>query len=173
MTLAELIALLDEHASSRLGLEALQASLTTLLAAEPLGVERTDTVPWDRSHQEARLFWRLVYLFETTSEESERSRRNARRIVDAWRATGSAELTFELLPVLLDQDRFCTIVERHVDGTISRTGFLSVIAESGYPPHVKLWLEHADPAALRRLCDRLARGAYGEAAEAFERPPGT
>ena len=171
MTLAELLALLDEYASSRLTLDALQQRLTTLLAGEPLGVERTDSVPWDLAHHDARLFWRLVYLLETTTEESERSRRNARRIVDAMRATGSAELTFELLPVLLDQDRFCTIVERHVAGTISRTGFQSVIAESGYPPHVKLWLEHAEPPALRRLCEWLERSAYGEAASALERAP--
>lgn len=164
MTLAELVALLDDHACSRLTLEALRERLTTMLAAEPLGVERADAVPWDRAHREARLFWRLVYLFETAAGDDERWRRNARRIVDALRATGSAELTFELLPVLLDQDRFCTIVERHVDGRISRTGFLSVIAESGYPPHVKLWLEHADAPALRRLCDRLAASDYADAA---------
>ena len=170
MTLAELLALLDDYAASRCTLGAVQARLTTLLAAEPLGVERSDTLSWDRAHHDARLFWRLVYLFET-AEESERSRRNARRVVDAQRATGSAELTFELLPVLLDQDRFCTIVERHVQRTISRTGFLSVIAESGYPAHVKLWLEHAEPPALQRLCDRLQRGEYAEAAAAFERRP--
>lgn len=170
MTLAELLALLDDYAASRCTLDAVQARLTTLLSAEPLGVERTDAIPWDRAHHDARLFWRLVYLFET-AEDGERARRNARRIVDAQRATASAELTFELLPVLLDQDRFCTIVERHVEHTISRTGFLSVIAESGYPPHVKLWLEHADAPALQRLCERLERGDYAAAAAAFERPP--
>ena len=43
-------------------------------------------------------------------------------------------------------------------------GFLSVVAESGYPPHVKLWLEHAGPDALTRLCERLDAGEYAGAA---------
>jgi hypothetical protein len=46
-----------------------------------------------------------------------------------------------------------------------------VIAESGYPPHVKLWLEHAGPDALGRLCAALVAGDYRAAAAMVERAP--
>ena len=80
-------------------------------------------------------------------------------------------MTFEMLPVITDQDRLCAIVGKHTHGVISRTGFLSVLAESGYPPHVKLWLERAGPEHLALLCDRLDRAAYDEVASGFERRP--
>ena len=89
-----------------------------------------------------------------------------RSVDDAGSAT-----TLELLRVLLDQERLCTIVERCARGVVSRTGFLSMVAESGYPPHVKLWLAHADGAALARLCDRLAGGRVADAAAMVERAP--
>jgi hypothetical protein len=95
----------------------------------------------------------------------------AARVVACLTDTASAEDTFELLPLLADQARFCEIVARHRRGVISRTGFLAVLAESGYPAHAKLWLEHAPPAALDRLCARLTGGAYGEVARMLERPP--
>jgi hypothetical protein len=76
-----------------------------------------------------------------------------------------------LFAVIVDQPRLCMIIRRHHAGTISRTGFLSVIAESGYPDHIKLWLEHASSTVLERLCSRLEAGAYDVAAAAFEVPP--
>jgi hypothetical protein len=46
-----------------------------------------------------------------------------------------------------------------------------VIANSGYPAHVKVWLQHADHAALRELADALTNGAYAQAARRVERAP--
>jgi hypothetical protein len=46
-----------------------------------------------------------------------------------------------------------------------------VIAESGYPPHLKLWLEHAPAHPLARLCERLSAGEYDAVAASIERPP--
>ena len=186
MTLADLTQQLGAYAGGQATHAVLQRWLDAVLSADALGVERSDSAPWDDAPDDARLFWRLVYLFEgagdddaaeeepadaaTTPEALER-RRLAQRVLDCLARTGSAAATFELLPVITDQDRLCTIVARHARGIISRTGFLSVLAESGYPPHVKLWLEHAEPPHLARLCDRLERGAYDEVAEAFERKP--
>jgi hypothetical protein len=188
VTLSDLARQLGAFAGGHATHADLQRWLDTVLAADALGVERSDSAPWDDAPDDARLFWRLVYLFESaagtpasgageagsasspTPEERER-RRLAQRIIDCLAKTGSAAVTFELLPVLTDQDRLCTIVGRHVRGIISRTGFLSVLAESGYPPHMKLWLEHAEPIHLARLCERLARGEYDEVMAAFERRP--
>lgn len=166
---------LDALAAGELTEEALEAWLTPALNADPLGAERTDAAPWDRAPDEARLFWRLVYLFVDApgvlgGDEAAR-RRLAGRVAACARSTASPALTHELLPLVADQDRLCLIVERHVRGVISRTGFLSVIAESGYPPHVKLWLEHAGHDALRRLCALLEAGEYREAAGMVERAP--
>jgi len=176
MTLADLAQRLDDFASSRTTQQELQRWFDALLAADSLGVERSDSAPWDVAPDEARLFWRLVYLFEADDEgegddEETARRRLARRVVDCLARTGSPAMTFELLPVITDQERLCTIVGKHAHGIISRTGFLSVLAESGYPPHVKLWLERAAPEHLERLCDRLERGAYDEVATGFERRP--
>lgn len=171
MTLAELAQLLESYSTGDLTLPALQEALAPVLTADPLGAEATDSTPWDRSHHDARLFWRLVYLVETELDPGEAPRRVAGRVVAALRETRSAELTFELLPIVVDAERLCTIVDRHARGLISRTGFLSVVAESGYPGHVKLWLEHATTGALVRMCRGLARGEYARVAADFERPP--
>jgi hypothetical protein len=183
MTLADLTQRLDDFAHARTSHAELQEWFDTLLAADALGVERSDSAPWDVAPDDTRLFWRLVYLFESDEEERIREsvgdgegsesprRRFARRVVDCVASTGSAATTLELLPILIDQDRFCAIVGKHARGVISRTGFLSVLAESGYPSHIKLWLEHAEPAHLERLCERLAQGAYTEVATAFARRP--
>ena len=206
MTLTDLARQLGAFAGGHATHADLQRWLDTVLSADALGVERSDSAPWDEAPDDNRLFWRLVYLFEgpnggsgasggtangtatVSSAESEESpaapaapaeptaeerqrRRLAQRVIECLARTGSAAATFELLPIVTDQDRFCTIVGRHVRGVISRTGFLSVLAESGYPPHVKLWLEHAEPVHLARLCERLEHGEYDAVMAAFERKP--
>ncbi len=173
MTLADLALRLREYASGDTTDAELQAAFGPVLAADPLDVERSESTPWDVAPNETRLFWRLIYLFESegTGADDDERRRLAGRVVGCLASTRNAAATFELLPLLVDQERFATIVARHGDGVISRTGFLNVIAESGYPPHVKLWLEHASVGALGRLCSRLAAGDYAVAAEAMERVP--
>ena len=172
MSLEDLIGLLDAYAGGSVGPDAIQARLLPILAADPLDVEASDSTPWDDTHTESRLFWRLVYLFESGAVDgNEEGRRTVRRIVACVRQTGSAELTFELLPVILDQDRFADITARHRAGIISRTGFLSAVAESGYPPHVKLWLEHASHDALSRLVASLLEERYDAVALALDAPP--
>jgi hypothetical protein len=133
-------------------------------------VEESDDSPWEHAAEDTRLFWRLVYLFEAGDDE-ESLRLAAERIVACLDSTGDASATYELLPLVLDQDRLATIVTKHLAGTISRTGFLSVVAESGYPPHAKLWLDQASGAALDRLADRMAAAAYREVALMLEQPP--
>ena len=172
MTLADLADQLRALAEGRTTREELQAQLAPVLAADPLDVAESDSTPWDHAHHDARLFWRLVYLFETEeAEEEEELRRLAGRVVDCLARTGSAATTFELLPVIADQERFCAIAAKHVAGIISRTGFLSVVAESGYPAHFKLWLQHAGPDALALLCHRLGAADYATAAASMERAP--
>ena len=172
MTLADLAEHLRAFSEGSVTRAQLQQQLAPVLAADPLDVAQSDSTPWDHAHHDARLFWRLVYLFETEEAEEEGDlRRLAGRVVECLARTGSAATTFELLPIVLDQERFCVIAAKHVRGVISRTGFLSVVAESGYPAHLKLWLQHAGPAALERLCAMLAGGDYATAAAAVERAP--
>ena len=171
MTLDALLAHLRRFADGALTLAQLRAAFLPVLHADPLGAHRTDARPWEERPDDTRLVWRLIHLFDTAGDAEEaRLRAQAARLADAAADAGSAT-TLELLRLLLDQERLCTIVERHARGVVSRTGFLSVVAESGYPPHVKLWLEHADGAALARLCARLAAGRVAEAAAMLERAP--
>lgn len=142
-----------------------------MLAADPLDVEHSDASRWEESPGEERLFWRLVYLLESQGADAPDLRERAARIVACLERTRSADATHELLPVVIDQPRLCEIIAKHRGGVISRTGFLSVLAESGYPEHVKLWLQHASGDALQRLCERLAAYQYDLVAAAFEVPP--
>lgn len=171
MTLDDLVAILDPYALGDASLATLQAQLAPTLAADPLDVEECDASPWDHAHDEARLVWRLIYLFDSETEDGPEPRRLAGHVLRCLARTGSADTTLELLPLLRDQERFCTIVRKHAAGVISRTGLLSVLAESGYPAHVKLWLQHASVPALERLCAMLEAEAYDVVAAGFERPP--
>ncbi|HEU4628732.1 MAG TPA: hypothetical protein VFS08_03275 [Gemmatimonadaceae bacterium] len=171
MTLDQLALRLRSFADGELTFDALRESFLPALEADPLDVAKSDARPWEDAPDDTRLYWRLIHLFDTAPEADEPTlRRAADRLVRALENAGSAT-TLELLPLILDQERFCTIVERTARGVISRTGFLSVVAESGYPPHVKLWLQHAGPAPLARLCAHLGAGAYAEAAAMLERVP--
>jgi hypothetical protein len=174
--LADLLDQLERLAAGAITGAELEAWITPVFHDDPLGAERTDAAPWDAAPDDWRLFWRLVYLFAEAPADDDagalaRHRDFARRVAACARSTGSAALTHEMLPLVADQERFCRIVERHLRGVISRTGFLSVIAESGYAPHAKLWLQHAGPAALARLCELLDTGGYREAAEMMEKAP--
>jgi hypothetical protein len=172
MTLDQLALRLRSFADGELTFDALRESFLPAFEADPLDVARSDAQPWEDAPEDARLYWRLVHLFDTAPESAAPAlRRTADRLVRALADAGSAT-TLELLPLLLDQERFCAIVEKRARGIISRTGFLSVVAESGYPAHVKLWLQHAGPEPLARLCGRLGSGAYGEVAVMLERVPG-
>jgi len=171
VTLEELTDLLREHAASTVSLSAVQDRLHAVLVADPLDITASDPSRWEMAPDDERLFWRLVYLFESEPEEASRVRELAARVVACLARTGSAA-THELLPLLVDQSRFCAIVGRCRDGIISRTGFLSVVAESGYPDYIKLWLQHATPDALVRLCARLDAARYDEIAAGFAVPPG-
>ena len=171
--LYDLAAQLRALATGEIGREAVEAWLAPVVAADPLDVAESDAEPWeDGGHDEERLFWRLVYLVESTPDDAEEMLREvAARVVACLASTASAADTHELLPLVLDADRLCVIVERHRRGIISRTGFLSVLAESGYPPHAKLWLEHADGPALESLCAAIAADAWERVARMLERKP--
>ena len=171
MTLAELASILSRYAADKLPLAALHDHLRPLLADDPLDVAESDPSPWLHGPEDERLFWRLVYHIESHATDTAGFRDWAQRIVTSLDRTASASTTHKLFPVILDQPRLCIIVRRYQKGQVSRTGFLSVIAESGYPGHVKLWLQHASPTALGTLCRRLEAGEYDVVASAFEAPP--
>lgn len=172
MTLEDLIIRLGRFADAELSLDELRLSFLPALEADPLDVSQSDSTPWDTTPDDARCYWRLLHLFDTveTADDEPALRRLAGRLAHAVRQAGST-ITLELLPVLADQDRFCTIVRKHAQGIISRTGFLSVVAESGYPAHVKLWLQHAGPEPLGRLCEGLESGDVRAVAGMVERAP--
>jgi hypothetical protein len=167
VSLQDLTTQLRRFTLGEIGLVELQEWFTPILVADSLDVEESDESPWEHAAEDTRLFWRLVYLFEAGGDE-ESLRVDAERIVACLESTRDASATYELLPLVLDQDRLTTIVTKHLSGTISRTGFLSVVAESGYPAHAKLWLERAPADALTRLADLLACASYRDVALTLE-----
>lgn len=171
MTLADLTELLERYSTGGLGLDELRERFAPVVIADPLDVEQSDPAPWERTPDDMRLFWRLVYIFESVVNDGAEPRHVARRVVRCLAATGSPDTTYELLPLLLDQERLSNVVGKHRSAIISRTGFLSMLSESSYPPHVKLWLERASPGALHRLCAALDAEAYDAATALLERLP--
>jgi hypothetical protein len=171
LTLTELTAVLRDYAASAISLEVVHERLRPVLLDDPLDITLADAAPWDAAPHDERLFWRLVYLVESDGEDSASLRETISRIIESLDRTSSAEITHELLPILLDQNRLCIVVTKHRAGIISRTGFLSVLAECGYPDHIKLWLQSASHDALGRLCDQLASYEYDLVAANFEVPP--
>ena len=170
VSLQDLTAQLRRFVRGEIGVTDLAEWFTPILVADSLDVEESDASPWEHAAADNRLFWRLVYLFEAGGAEGP-LRRDAERIVACLDDTRDARVTYELLPLLLDQDRFTTIITKHLSGTISRTGLLSVVAESGYPPHAKLWLAHAGAGALARLADLMSVNAYADVARALQQRP--
>ena len=163
--------MLRDYATSAISIEVVHERLRPVLLHDPLDINLADAAPWDVAPHDERLFWRIVYLVEAEVEDSPSLREAISRIVESLARTASAEITHELLPILLDQSRLCTVVTKHRAGIISRTGFLSVLAECGYPDHIKLWLQSASHAALGRLCDQLASHEYDLVATGFDAPP--
>jgi hypothetical protein len=170
-SLYDLAAQLQAFAAGELTREALEAWAAPVLAADPLDVAESDHVPWEDAPDEERLFWRLLYVVETSDAPDDALRALGTRVLACLARTASPADTLELLPLVEDQPRLCTILARHGAGIISRTGLLGVVANSGYPPHVKLWLQHADAEALARLCERMEAGAWNEVARMVERAP--
>ena len=161
---------LRRFSASEIGLAELHAWFNPILVADSLDVEESDESPWLHAAEDTRLFWRLVYLFEAGGDEDS-LRSSASRIVQCLDSLGDASATYELLPLVLDQDRLVMIVAKHLRGTISRTGFLSVLAQSGYPPHVKLWMERAAPSSLAEVGSLLERGSYRDVVRLLARSP--
>jgi hypothetical protein len=169
-SLYDLAVQLQAFVDGELTRDALDAWAAPVLSADPLDVAESDHRPWEDAPDEERLFWRLLYVLETTDAADEALRSLGARVLACLASAGPAD-TLELLPLVEDQPRLCTILERHAAGIISRTGLLGVLANSGYPGHVKLWLQHADADALARVCERMTAGKWGEVARMVERAP--
>ncbi|HEX6058037.1 MAG TPA: hypothetical protein VFZ11_03380 [Gemmatimonadaceae bacterium] len=169
--LPDLVTRLRSYADGTISRSELDAWLLPIFVADPLDVAQSDAAGWERAPDETRLFWRLAYLIDSAAGDEAETRRLVGRVVRCLERSRSAATTLELLPLVADQERLCRVVARHAQGIVSRTSFLSLVAESGYPPHVKLWLRHADGEALARLCARLAEGDYEVVAPMLERAP--
>jgi hypothetical protein len=169
--LYDLAVRLRAYADGTLDRAALDAWCAPVLAGEPLGADYDDDAEWSTSPDEERLYWRLLYLLETTDTDDAALRALAGRVLDCLAHTASAADTLELLPLVADAPRLCTIVAKRAEGIVSRTGFLNVVANAPYPPHVKLWLERAGPTALAALCAAMHDGAWQAVARRVERAP--
>lgn len=160
-----------DYADAALPLAAIHAQLLPVLAADSLDITASDESPWVANPDGERLFWRLAYHLESEAEDGPELQRFAGRAAACFTSTGSAATTHELLPIMLDQDRLCVVIDRYARGIVSRTGFLSFVAECGYPDHARLWLRHAPPAPLATLCGMLAAGQYDAVVRLLDTAP--
>jgi hypothetical protein len=166
-----LSALLDEvraFAEGKVSLKDLQrAWLPELIAPAPAEIPDPEAAT---ASADFALFWQLVWLFESGADEA-RHREHARRIMACMDQTASATTTVALLRLIVDQDRFCGVVSKHLAGAVSLTGLRSVISESRYDPVVKKWLTVASPSAIMELGENLQGEHYAAVGELISRPP--
>ena len=81
-SLFDLAAELKRFAAGEIARDALDAWIDGALGADPLGAAGDDAPLWEDSPDEERLFWRLLYLCETSDADEEGLRALARRLVD-------------------------------------------------------------------------------------------
>ena len=170
-SLYDLAARLKAYVAGEATRDELREWAAPVLAADPLDVAESDAAPWEEAPDEERLFWRLLYLVETSDPPDDTLRALGARVLACLARTVSPAITLELLPLIADQPRLCGVLARYREGVVSRTGLLGVLANAGYPDHVKLWLQMAGLAALARLCERLDAGAWDEVADMLQRAP--
>src|SRR5687768_646883 len=85
MRLEELTVILESYATGHIDLDAVHRQLLPVLVADPLDVELSGSEAWDEAADESRLFWRLIYLFESETADSDQLRRAAGRLVACLR----------------------------------------------------------------------------------------
>jgi hypothetical protein len=149
MEWSELLSQLEAFAEGRLPLAALRQWFTPFLADESV-----------LSSRDPDVFFDLIFLFEDESLSEHTHFINARRLIRAARDVKAHATLSELIPLITDQDRLCTIIERNQTGIISRTSFISAISGSRYHPTLKQWLIHADPGLLEPFCTALSNENY-------------
>jgi hypothetical protein len=111
--------------------------------------------------EDAALITRLSLLFEDDSISQDDHKDNATIIAAALASAFPSGRILELLPLLLARRRICAAVTNVTSGKISRTSFLSLIAESRLSAHVKRWLSEVQSRDIDLLCRALSTEDVG------------
>lgn len=98
---------------------------------------------------------RLMFLFEDESVPASVHVTNAGLIAEALESALSNDRVLNLLPLLVGYRHLCGVVGKYRGGVISRTGFLSFVAELRYSAELRAWLQKARPEDLDALCTAL------------------
>lgn len=109
---------------------------------------------------EEDLIARVAFVLEDESIDLAAHRLQAGRLAAALDSRLSNEEILSLLPLILGSPRFCLVLSKLEAGTVSRTGYLSFIAESAYGDEAKRWLLAAPMPALRDLGQMLQDRDY-------------
>jgi hypothetical protein len=133
--------------------EAPEDEFCAWLAALQLGdaeIEPTD----------AALFSLVGNIYEDESLSVEQRITVLAQVAEVLRE-GMATLVIPYVVFLVARkERFCGVARKHISGVVSRTGWLSFVAESGLSEPWKRKLEAIDVVELAAICDALERGAY-------------
>jgi hypothetical protein len=113
---------------------------------------------------EGDLIASVAFALEDESIDEEAHRLQAGRLAAALDSPLSNEEILVLLPLILGSPRLCSVLSKLEAGTVSRTGYLSFIAESPYGSEAKRWLLAASMPALRELGQMLQNCDYAGAA---------
>ena len=123
----------------------------------------TDEACW--SDDQHLLLW-LATLVDDDMEEEDRRRRTVLRAL-TYEGKIGAERTLRLMQFILDQDRFCVILEKVERGTIDRRNLTSAIWKAGYDKSIMASLLSSPPETLQALRRSLTEDNYDEVLSAL------
>lgn len=101
--------------------------------------------------EDQRLVRRISERVDVASADSARLLRLARDVQDLLDGTSSAEAVERLLELVAERARVLEIARKHAQGAITRTSFLSFVAEQRWPESVRRRMAALSPADLASL----------------------
>lgn len=111
------------------------------------------------SSADSPLITRIALLIEDESLTEAQHRVLARTLSHALGGPLSSERVLALIPLLAKAERFRDIVRAVQAGRMSRTAFLSFLAESRFPQAIKDWLTRAELSRVEDLASAVSAGA--------------
>jgi hypothetical protein len=138
--------------------QALESALTAAdPAREMAALLRAVLVSEPRSWEvfERDLVRRVVERLDTVKDDEDRLVNLAKDVKELLERASSMASVDDLLEVVAERHRFQSLIEKYIEGTVSRTAFLAYVAEQRWPREVRRRVEALPDDALPRLLSAL------------------
>lgn len=120
------------------------------------GVLTIEPVAWESDEQ--RLIRSISERVNAAGGDGTRLLMLARDVHSLLEGASSNEAVELLLELIAERERVLGVIRKHVQGTITRTAFLSFVAEQPWPERVRRRMAALSPADIARLATALEEG---------------